>query len=162
MTAFIRNVACRVTPPPPKLSYDELYQYVNEAKDLFGTDTDTDLFLRLLLPFIPKKRRKPWISRIWRTLASVVWRRIWERSRINRLCYWRGIRWRRFFPAKSLSLAKGNTVLLHIFLVWIVYTYFQVPVIIAITFIINAALLWTLRSDTEGNQLLWKYIYSQF
>ena len=44
VAAFIRNVACRVRQTPPKISDDELYHYVNEAKDLLGPDTDTDLF----------------------------------------------------------------------------------------------------------------------
>ena len=48
VTAFIRNVPCRVRMTPLKLSNNELQRYIEEANDLLGPDAETDRLIKVV------------------------------------------------------------------------------------------------------------------
>ena len=49
VTAFIRNVPCRVRMIQSKISNKELQQYIDEANELLGPDAETNRLIKVAL-----------------------------------------------------------------------------------------------------------------
>ena len=54
VTAFIRNVPCRVRMIQSKISNKELQQYIDEANELLGPDAETNRLIKVALTLYSK------------------------------------------------------------------------------------------------------------
>ena len=54
VTAFIRNVPCRVRMTPLQLSNKELQQYIEDANDLLGSHAETDRLIKVAITLYSK------------------------------------------------------------------------------------------------------------
>ena len=54
VTAFIRNVPCRVRMTQPKISNKELQRYIEDANNLLGPDAETDRLIKVALTLYSK------------------------------------------------------------------------------------------------------------